>query len=526
MSVRRSATKTSRSAPPEAGLRFGSGHHAIRSEDAAARHRRGDTSPTTSICPDRPMRRSCARRSRTRRSARSTLRRRAKMPGVLAVVTGRDLAADEHRRHSSGRVLHRARRPADVPRRDAGAGGGARPLCRRADRDRDRRDACIRRRTRPKPSTSASINSPPRRTWRARWPPDAPAIWPDAPGNIALDWEDGDAAAVDAAFARAAHVERVRLVDTRLAPSAMEPRAAIASFDASSQRYTLIAPTQGVAVVRKLLAEGVFKMPADRIRVADPRRGRRLRHEGAGLRRSMPPCCTRRAGSGGRSNGARAGWRAFSPTPTAATGCSRASWRSTRTANSSACACAPMSGIGAYTSTFAAIFATANTKNCLSSVYVIPSIHIGVKMVLTNAAPLGPYRGAGRPEAIYLIERLIDRAAQRHGHRSRRAAPAQPDPAGRDAVPDAERADLRQRRLRDHPGQGAGAGRLGRLRGAPRRVRARRQAARHRHRLLPRGRRRHSRREPSTCASSPTARWRCAPARRRWGRGISPRSCR
>ena len=78
----------------------------------------------------------------------------------------------------------------------------------------------------------------------------APAIWPEAPGNIALDWEDGDAAAVDAAFARAAHVERVRLIDTRLAPSAMEPRAAIASFDAH-QRYTLIAPTQGVAVVQK-----------------------------------------------------------------------------------------------------------------------------------------------------------------------------------------------------------------------------------------------------------------------------------
>jgi carbon-monoxide dehydrogenase large subunit len=69
-------------------------------------------------------------------------------------------------------------------------------------------------------------------------------------------------------------------------------------------------------------------------------------------------------------------------------------------------------GIGAYTSTYAAIIATNNTKNCLSSAYVIPAIHVGVKMVLTNAVPLGPYRGAGRPEAIYLIERLIDKAAQ------------------------------------------------------------------------------------------------------------------
>ena len=60
---------------------------------------------------------------------------------------------------------------------------------------------------------------------------NAPQIWPGAPGNIALDWEEGDAAAVDAAFASAAHVERVRLLDTRLAPSAMEPRAALATYD-------------------------------------------------------------------------------------------------------------------------------------------------------------------------------------------------------------------------------------------------------------------------------------------------------
>ena len=72
-------------------------------------------------------------------------------------------------------------------------------------------------------------------------------------------------------------------------------------------------------------------------------------------------------------------------------------------------------GIGAYTTQYAAIFSTANTKNCLSSVYRIPAIQIEVQMVFTNAAPLGPYRGAGRPEAIYLIERLIDSAARKLG---------------------------------------------------------------------------------------------------------------
>jgi carbon-monoxide dehydrogenase large subunit len=72
-------------------------------------------------------------------------------------------------------------------------------------------------------------------------------------------------------------------------------------------------------------------------------------------------------------------------------------------------------GLGAYTTQYAAIFGTMNTKNCLSSVYRIPAITIDVKLVLTNAAPLGPYRGAGRPEAIIVIERLIDGAARRMG---------------------------------------------------------------------------------------------------------------
>ena len=69
-------------------------------------------------------------------------------------------------------------------------------------------------------------------------------------------------------------------------------------------------------------------------------------------------------------------------------------------------------GVGAYTTAFTSIFTTANTKNCLSSVYVFPAIDFNAKVVLTNAAPLGPYRGAGRPEAIYVIERLIDNAAR------------------------------------------------------------------------------------------------------------------
>jgi len=242
----------------------------------------------------------------------------------------------------------------------------------------------------------------------------ATAIHEARPDNVALDWTDGNAAVLDEALAKAAHVERVRLADTRLAPVSMEPRGGIGSFDPESGRYTLIASTQGVAVVRKLLAEGVFKVPLRTIRVlthdvgggfgmkaqAYPEYGAIL-YAAKKCRRPVKWCNSRvesfLSDSAGR-DGILEGELALD---------AKGRFLGLRMRN--------LVGIGAYTTQYAAIFATMNTKNCLSSVYRIPAISIDVKMVLTNAAPLGPYRGAGRPEAIYLIERLIDGAARNMG---------------------------------------------------------------------------------------------------------------
>ncbi|OGK96445.1 MAG: hypothetical protein A3D33_14465 [Candidatus Rokubacteria bacterium RIFCSPHIGHO2_02_FULL_73_26] len=244
--------------------------------------------------------------------------------------------------------------------------------------------------------------------------PGAPAIWPQAPGNIALDWTDGDAAAVEAAFARAAHVERVRLLDTRLAPSALEPRAAIGQWDAAAGRYTLIASTQGVAVVRRLLAEGVFKVPPSTIRV--------LTHDvggGFGMKVQAYPeyaallYAARRTGRPVKWCATRV--ESFLADTHGRDGVLEGELALDARGKFLALRARTFVGIGAYVSTYAAIFATSNTKNCLSSVYVLPAIQIDVKMVLTNAAPLGPYRGAGRPEALYLVERLIDAAAAAMG---------------------------------------------------------------------------------------------------------------
>ena len=200
----------------------------------------------------------------------------------------------------------------------------------------------------------------------------------------------------DAAFASAAHVERVRLDDTRLAPVSLEPRSGIGMWDEAKQKYTLIASTQGVAVVRKLLAEGVFKVPLTAIRV--------LTHDvggGFGMKAQCYPeyaailyaarkvgrpvkwCNTRMesflSDSAGR-DGILEGELALD---------AKGKFLALRMRN--------LVGLGAYTTQYAAIFSTMNTKNCLSSVYRIPAISLDVKMVLTNAAPLGPIAAPDGP---------------------------------------------------------------------------------------------------------------------------------
>ncbi len=236
----------------------------------------------------------------------------------------------------------------------------------------------------------------------------APALYEAAPGNIALDWEHGDAAAVDAAFKAAARKVAVRLEDTRVAPTALEPRAASAAWD--GKRHTLTVSTQGVALVRKVLAENVFKCPPEAIRV--------LTHDvGGGFGMKVQAYAEYAAlMAAAKRVGRPVHWCAtrlesFLADTHGRDGILEGELALDKDGRFLALRARTRVGIGAYASTYAAIVATNNTKNCLSSVYRIPAIHCGVQMVLTNAAPLGPYRGAGRPEAIYLVERLIDEAA-------------------------------------------------------------------------------------------------------------------
>jgi len=233
----------------------------------------------------------------------------------------------------------------------------------------------------------------------------------NCPSNIALDWEDGDKSASDAAFKKANYIETVELADPPMTACSIEPKAAIAHWDSSSQRFTLIASTQGVMLVRKILAEQVFKLPTEKLRVITP-------HVGGGFGVKVQTYAEYAAVLfASRELNKPVKWTA-----------SRLECFLTDTHSRNSTLRARMAfddqglilglqadvivGIGAYTSTYVGIVATNNLKNCLSSVYRIPSIQMRSRLVFTHMMPHGPYRGAGRPEAIYMIERLLDSAAE------------------------------------------------------------------------------------------------------------------
>jgi carbon-monoxide dehydrogenase large subunit len=396
----------------EDALRFGSGRDALRSEDEPLLVGRGRF--TDDLAADGAAHAAFVRSPVGHGLVRSVdLAAAARMPGVIAIFTGNDLARDGVGPippavllpGRGGTQMFGAAMPVLASGRVRYVGE---PLvivvAETAAQAQDAADA-----------VALAIDALPAASDVERAVvAGAPAIWDEAPDNICLDWEDGDAPAVDAAFARAAYVARLRLLDTRVAPSPIEPRAAIAAWDPAPGRYTLTAGTQGVALVRKILAESVFKLPPSAIRV--------LTHDvggGFGMKVQIYPeyaallYAARRAGRPVRWRASRL--ESFLADTHGRDGLLEGELALDAGGKFLALRVRNLVGIGAYASAYASVIATNNTKNCLSSVYAIPAYHIGVKMVFTNAAPLGPYRGAGRPEAIYLIERLIDAAARSSG---------------------------------------------------------------------------------------------------------------
>jgi len=243
--------------------------------------------------------------------------------------------------------------------------------------------------------------------------PGQPLVWPEAPNNTAFDWEIGDKAATDAAFARAAHVTSLTVVNNRIVVSSLEARAAVGDYDAASGRWTLHANTQGGWLVKNLIGP-VFGVEPDRFRVITPDVGGgfgmklflyaehvMVCHAARKLGRPVKWAADRGEAflcdTQGRDN-VTLGELAID---------ANGVFLALRTRN--------VSNMGAYLSTFAPYIPTYAGTSVLASIYGFGAIHAQVIGVFTHTVPVDAYRGAGRPEANYLVERLVDAAARELG---------------------------------------------------------------------------------------------------------------
>jgi len=237
----------------------------------------------------------------------------------------------------------------------------------------------------------------------------APRLYEHIPDNVALDYHYGNTAAVEAAFAGAAHVTRLDIANTRVAVVAMEPRAALAVWDKSSERYTIYAPTQGVAGNSAALAQ-LLKVSRDRVRLLTANVGGSF-----GMKNIHYPeyiCILHAAKLLGRPvkwTDERSG--SFLSDSQGRAQTIRAELALDSNGRFLAVRVSGYGNLGAYISNVSPNPLSANIAKNLASVYSTPLLSVDIKCVLTNTTLLGAYRGAGRPEANYFMERLIDRAA-------------------------------------------------------------------------------------------------------------------
>jgi aerobic carbon-monoxide dehydrogenase large subunit len=242
----------------------------------------------------------------------------------------------------------------------------------------------------------------------------APILHEEAPGNLALDWRFGDAAKVDKAFANAAHVTRLELVNNRVVVNAMEPRSAIADYDAKAERFTLHVGSQGVFGLRNAIADEVLKLPRDRLRVITGQVGGSF-----GMKASIYPeyICLLHAA---RVLGRPVKWtdrrsESFVSDHHGRDHSVVAELALDAKGRFLAIRVAGLGNMGAYLTHVGPMMSTLNIVKNMVSLYKTPLIAMHGRCVFTNTTPVAAYRGAGRPEGNYYMERLIDAAAREMG---------------------------------------------------------------------------------------------------------------
>src|ERR1700750_2063700 len=243
--------------------------------------------------------------------------------------------------------------------------------------------------------------------------PGAPQLYDHIPGNVALDYHYGDTAKIDAAFAGAAHVTRLDIVNPRVAVVSMEPRVALAAYDRKSERYTLQVPTQGVSGNKVTLAK-TLHLPNDKVRILTANVGGSF-----GMKNMNYPeytCIAHAAKVIGRPvkwTDERSG--SFLSDSQGRAQLIHAELALDAEGKFLAVRLSGYGNLGAYITGVSPGPLSVNTGKNLASVYRTPLLSVDIKTVLTNTTLMGAYRGAGRPEANYFMERLIDRAADEMG---------------------------------------------------------------------------------------------------------------
>ena len=240
---------------------------------------------------------------------------------------------------------------------------------------------------------------------------EAPLVHGQFASNVSYDWRIGDAAATAAAFAAAAHVTALRLVNNRLAPSAIEPRAVIGAYDRGSGRYTLWSTTQNPHLVRQWLSRDTLRAPEQAIRVVAPDVGggfgQKTYHypEEASL-----PWAARLVDRPVRWTATRA--ETLTVDIHARDHVSEGRMAFDAAGRIAAVEVDTIANLGAYQSQFGAAIPSVFYGGMLSGQYAIPALHCRVRGVYTHTTPVDAYRGAGNPEVTYVLERLIENGAR------------------------------------------------------------------------------------------------------------------
>jgi carbon-monoxide dehydrogenase large subunit len=335
------------------------------------------------------------------------------MPGVLAVYTSADLKADGigtlkvrmPRRRPDGSPIFTSPHPGLAREETHFAGDQVAYVV--AESLAEAKDAAERVEVDYEPLPSVVLTSDAVK-------PGAPAVWANCPDNVSNIFELGDKAAVEAAFAKAHHITRQHFVISRIMHNAIEPRGIVAEYDQRFGRFILNGCIGSIHGARRAFAEDIFKIPENRFRVVSGDIGGAFGSKGVTApENTLALYAARKLGRPVKWVAERS--ECFLSDDHCRDNVTDAELALDKDGHFLALRVKTLANLGAYLSADSNLLPTFSNLGTLAGVYRTPAIHVTVLGVFTNTTATAPYRGAGRPEACYVIEGIIDRAARELG---------------------------------------------------------------------------------------------------------------